>query len=200
MPAGLSTQDAAALRQLRASLIDDAPAPLGPNEDDDAFKHHLLLAMAVHRASRLDRRNKETDTSAWTRYLTDHFPAGRNGAAEARLLFDDWRCALLKDRAPGPGIVVTHGQPHVHWTRNAVGQLCLNLEDLRADYVGSVGHFIGYLRAAPLRRKEVLIRWRNTEVVVAPFTPVGSAVASAVTTVTTVGSSSAMASGAVRLP
>ena len=76
--------------------------PLRPDEGEEAFQQHKLLAAAVHRATELDRQDAESETEAWVRYVTAHFPPGRNDADDARLLFGDWRSALLKrDSVPG---------------------------------------------------------------------------------------------------
>lgn len=151
----------AALDRLRESLLYGRPPVLGFHQGDEAFQQHKLLASAVHRASRLDQRNSESETDAWVRYMLDHFPRGRNDSTDAKLLFEEWRCHLLKDSVPGPAVVITHGQSVVHWKRDETGRLCVNLEDMRADYERSVDHFVEYLRFTPDRLAVVLRRSRE---------------------------------------
>ena len=99
----------------------------------------------------------------WVRYITEHFPTDRNDATDAKTLWVDWRTSLLKRNAPGPGITVTHSQPHAHWHREPSGTLCLNLEDMWEDFVASVEHFIAAMRVSnPERRKAVLRRWQES--------------------------------------
>lgn len=100
--------------------------------------HHVLLASVVHNAARLNQHAADSQTGAWIRYVTSYFPAGRNSEQDGRLLWTDWRTDLLKKQAPGPAIVVTHRQSHVHWRRDEHGRLCLNLEDLWSDFETSV--------------------------------------------------------------
>jgi hypothetical protein len=150
----------------------------------------------VHRATRLDARSSESETDAWVRYLSTYFPAGRNDPRDARLLFTDWRCSLVKDQTLGPGIAATHGQSHVHWKRvDPDRRLMLNLEDLWTDYASSVDRFVAYLRETPDRRSVALGRRRQAEIVVEQY--------SVLVTSPIVGGvigGSAMGSGAVRVP
>jgi len=89
-----------ALRRLRTRLLSDRPPPLQPEHGHLAFTSHVLLASAVHNATRLDQYGAETQTGAWIRYLSSYFPAGKNSDVDARLLWTDWRTALLKKQAP----------------------------------------------------------------------------------------------------
>ena len=135
-----------------------------------AFMSHVLLASVVHNATRLDQYGAESQTGAWIRYLLSYFPAGKNSDADARLLWTDWRTALLKKQAPGPGVLVTHGQSAVHWRRDQQGRLCINLEDMWADFESWVSVFIEYLRKTPDRRDVALGRAQESSVAVIQFT------------------------------
>ena len=167
------------LSALRDDLLRGRPRPLRPDEGAEAFQQHKLLAAAVHRAAKLDEQKRESETDAWVRYVTEHFPPGRNDADDARLLFADWRTSLLKKDTPGPGIAITHGQSAIHWQRNEAGRLCLNLEDTWDDYAASVASFIEHLRASSRRRKIVVARWRKQRWIVGPFIPAYGARAAA---------------------
>ncbi len=173
-----NSQVEAELAELRAELLRGRPRVLEPDEGDEAFQQHKLLASAVHRAAKLDQRKGESETDAWVRYLVKHFPAGRNSEADARPLFSDWRTSLLKQDTPGPRVTVTHGQSALHWQRDESGHVCLNLEDAWDDYAASVDSFIEHLRVS-LRRKVVLARWRKQRRVVEPFIPTSGAIAGA---------------------
>jgi hypothetical protein len=93
------------------------------------FPPAQVLATAVHRATKLDQRSNESETVAWVRYLTQHYPGGRNGHDEVKLLWVDWRTSLLKESTARPRIAITHGHSAIHWERDNLGRLCLNLED-----------------------------------------------------------------------
>jgi hypothetical protein len=173
----ITAEEERLLAELRAALLRARSPALRPDQGDEAFRQHKLLASAVHRASRLDALGSESETDAWVRYMSDHFPPGRNDPNDARLLFADWRTSLLKDDAPGPRVPVTHGQSHAHWVRDSRGRLCINLEDMWADFERSVHNFVAYLRTTPDRRSVVLGRWRQTTTVVEPF--IATATASA---------------------
>jgi len=148
------------LDRLRAALLADRPK-VWPMDGATAFREHKLLAAAVHRATKLAAYGSEGEGQAWTDYLTRHFPPGRRTEADAKLLWKDWRTALLKLDSPGPGVGVTHGQPHAHWTRDD-GRLILNLEDAWADFATSVESLIASLRASPKRAEVVLNRWHKS--------------------------------------
>jgi hypothetical protein len=166
------------LAELRADLLRGRPHHLRPDEGEEAFRQHKLLATAVHRAAKLDQRKDETETNAWVRYIVQHYPVGRNNEADARLLFADWRTSLLKRDTPGPSTAITHGQSALHWQRDESDRLCINLEDAWSDYAASVESFISYLRASP-RWKVVLGRWQKQQWVVEPFVPVVGAITGA---------------------
>jgi len=131
---------------------------------------HVLLASVVHNAGRLDHRGADSETEAWVRYLTRYFPPGRNSGPDARLLWTDWRTSLLKKQAPGPGVLTTHGHSPVHWGRDRQGRLCINLEDMWADFANSVDAFIDSMRTAPDRRSIAIRRARESSVAVIEFT------------------------------
>jgi len=131
---------------------------------------HVQLASVVHNATRLDQHGVESQTGAWVRYFTSYFPPGKNSEADARLLWTDWRTALLKKQAPGPGVLVTHGQSTVHWQRDQQGRLCVNLEDMWADFEQSVEAFVEYLRETPDRRVMAVRRAQESSVAVIEFT------------------------------
>lgn len=158
------------LAQLAADLLRGRPEPLGPDQGAEAFQQHKLLATAVHRAAKLDQMKSESETDAWVRYVTSHFPKGRNDAEAARLLFADWRTSLLKADAPGPGVALAHGEQGsvLHWKRDRAGRLGINLEDAWDDFAASVESFVAHLRSSP-RRKAVLARWRKQRWQVEPF-------------------------------
>lgn len=158
-----------ALQRLRVRLLSDRPPALQPEHGHLAFMSHVVLASVVHNATRLDQYGAESQTGAWVRYLTTYFPPGKNSEADARLLWTDWRTALLKKQAPGPGVLVTHGQSGVHWRRDQQGRLCINLEDMWADFEGSVEAFVGYLRKTPDRRAIALRRAEESSVAVVEF-------------------------------
>jgi len=139
----------ATLAVLRDDLTKDRPRPLGPNEGSEALRQHKVLAAAVHRAAKLDERGKDSETTAWIRYLTRHYPIGRNSEADAKLLWVSWRTSLLKEGTPGPRVAVAHGQPVIHWTVEQDGTLCLNLEDAWDDFAASVDSFVSSLRTSP---------------------------------------------------
>lgn len=148
------------LTQLQGALLSDRPRRW-PKRGETAFRQHKLLAAAVHRATKLAATgNKEGE--AWVRYFVEHFPGGRNDPDDARLLWKDWRTALLKQDSPGPGVGVTNGQSHAHWSRED-GRLLLNLEDMWTDFSASVESLIAQLREKPDRAAIVLDRWRKSQ-------------------------------------
>jgi hypothetical protein len=153
-------QLAKTLADLRADLVRGRPRQLGPDEGYEAFQQHKLLSGAVLRAAKLDQTGSESETDAWVRFVTSHYPDGRNGKAEARLLFSDWRTSLLKKDTPGVGVSITHGLAQVHWRRNESGSLGLNLEDAWDDFEAAVDSFVESLRDSP-RRDFVLSRWET---------------------------------------
>jgi hypothetical protein len=153
---GITPNDERALGELRGSLLRRGRPEVHFGEE--AFEQHQLLAAMLHRVSRL-HMSGESDTKGWISYVTEFFPAGRNGEREAHDLWDKWRCTLLKDEQPM--IPISHGQSHGHFRRDVHGRLYLNLEDLWADYEYSVERFIEYLRAHDDRRTVALERWRK---------------------------------------
>jgi hypothetical protein len=154
---GITPNEEQALAELRESLLRRGRPEVRTGEE--AFDQHLLLATRLHRVSRLHKSGADSDTKGWVRYITDFFPPGRNGEPEAYILWDQWRCTLLKDEQPV--IPISHGQSHGHFRYDVHGRLYLNLEDLWADYEHSVERFIDHLREDDDRRKVVLRRWRE---------------------------------------
>jgi hypothetical protein len=110
----ITHDDERALVDVRTRLLRDRPLALRPDQGNEAFRQHKVLASAVHHASRLNRRKADSETEAWERYFTDYFPPGRNDRNDARLLFGEWRTCLLKDDTPGERILVSHGQSGGH--------------------------------------------------------------------------------------
>jgi hypothetical protein len=154
------------LTGVREQLLAHRPAPLEPGEGAAAFQFHKLLATTVHQASKLDARAHDSETGAWVRYLSSYFPAGRDGEQDAKLLWVEWRTSLLKVGAPGPNLLVTHGQPKAHWLRDATGRLCLDLESMWADFAASVDAFLAFLATDHDRRKIALERSLRSAVAV----------------------------------
>jgi hypothetical protein len=181
----LTHEDEAALDALRASLLGRPRPELRPDQGDEAYDQHLLLAAAVHRAACLFRNGKDGET--WRKYVTTFFPEGRNAPEDAQRLWEGWRTSLLKNGQPI--VPVTHGQPHLHWRREG-GRPVLNLEDAWDDYRHSVERFIEHLRSYPDERAKTLERWRDRSWTVrqlrldpdpaAQVAPVGAASASVI--------------------
>ena len=161
------------LEELRASLLGGNRLLLTPEQGDEAFERHMLLAARIHRAARLNQANNDGDGEAWVRYFEQHFSPFR--ALEAKLLWDEWRCKLLKDETPGGGIGISHGSARTHWTRDEDGVLFINLESMWDDFEASVDSFIASLAVDPKRRKIVLARYQARAWTVQPFVPVRSA-------------------------
>jgi hypothetical protein len=158
MSTRLTCDEASALRDLREALVWGRPGPLSPQQGDEAFQGHKLLAAAIHQSASLGARGSESETRAWIRYFQEHFPPGRNGDAEAELLWKQWRTAMLKIGAPGPRVLVTHGQAHAHWQRDTNDRLVVDLESMWSDFEWSVDHFITSLRGDIARREVALKR------------------------------------------
>jgi hypothetical protein len=55
----ITAEEEQALAELRSALLRARPPALRPDQGDEAFRQHKLLASAVHRASRLDARGSE---------------------------------------------------------------------------------------------------------------------------------------------
>jgi hypothetical protein len=150
-----SENDWQALETLRDAL---RRRPHVAKDGEEALEQHRSLASDILRAAKLWARNSDSEGDAFVRFLVDFFPEGRNNESDARLLWTDWRTSLVKYRSPGPGVSVTHGQPHLHWQRSSDGQLLLNLEDMERDYEASVHAFIEALGADSDRRAIALDR------------------------------------------
>jgi hypothetical protein len=166
----LSPAEQLALDDLQKTLLRGRPPALGPDQGAEAFAQHKLLATTVHRATLLDALGSESQTRAWVRYFTEHFPRGRNGSSDAELLWKEWRTHLLKQDSPGPMVPITHGKPHLHWQRDSAGRLCIDLETMWDDYAQSVEHLVGYLQVTPERREVALTRLKESTWAVQFFT------------------------------
>ena len=154
------------LRSLRELLTSHRPGRLAPHQGAEAFMQHKLLASTIHQATRLDARAADSETGGWVRYFTSYFPEPRNSESDAKFLWTDWRTSLLKDGAPGPAILLTHGQPAIHWQRDSIGRLCIDLESMWADFDISVDTFLEAVESSPDRRGVVLQRAERSQVTV----------------------------------
>jgi hypothetical protein len=152
-----------ALGALSEHLLSRRPPPLGPDQGAEAFQQHKLLATTVHQATLLDARAHESQTGAWIRYFAKCFPHPRNGKGDAGVLWTDWRTSLLKNGAPGPRVLVSHGQPALHWHRDG-DRLCVDLESMWNDFASSVERFLAFLRTDDERRPIVLDRAQRSAV------------------------------------
>jgi hypothetical protein len=167
---------------LREGLLHGLRVDLGPTQGHEAFERHQLLAIRFHRAARLNAPG-EGEQRSWMRYFDEHFP---RGAEHAELLWVRWRIALVKDEYPGPGVAISHGQPHAHWQMVEPGGLFINLESMWDDFEASVDSFIETLRRDDARLMAAVEWWRKRQysvqgVALAPssaMSPVASASAS----------------------
>ena len=134
--------------------------------------------MRVHRAVLLNQAGKnKTQEDHWVDFVTAYFPTGRNGPDEARLLWKEWRTALVKNE-PG-GVSLTHGRPAAHWTPDAYGALVIDLESMADDFEYAVDQFIQALAADEKRAAVVRDRWQKRAWTIRPLTwevqqPLGS--------------------------
>jgi hypothetical protein len=148
------------LAEMRAGLLSGLRVDLGPDQGRDAFERHQLLAIRFHRAARLNAP-REGERAGWRLYFREHFPRGDD--KEAKLLWDRWRCALIKDEYPGPGVAISHGQPHAHWKVVEPGGLFINLESMWDNFEESVDSFIEMLDREPARRVGAIEWWTNRQ-------------------------------------
>ena len=162
------------LEELRASLLRRRPPALGPEDGEEAFRQHQVLAIAIHRAVKLIQEGSEGEGAAWTRYFEQFFPQGHNGREEAKLLWSHWRTGLVKSETPGSKVKLSHGQSQVHWVRDREGALGVNLEDMWDDFFQSVDRLMGALRNDATLQATVLGRFAKQTVTVKPFQPAGS--------------------------
>jgi hypothetical protein len=163
MPDELDALKSSLLHRLRL------PTPLAPNEGDAAFDQHVLLATKIHRAALLNARSSDGQGDGWVRFLTTYFPSGRNGMADAQLLWDDWRTGLLKDRAPRAHVSLTHGHPEQHWKLDSYAALCIELESMWDDFEYAVNQFVQALRSDKARARIVLSRYEKRTWTERPF-------------------------------
>jgi hypothetical protein len=177
VPSPSQEEEERGLMVIRLRLLRDRPPTLTPDQGREAFQNHKLLAAATHQAARLDQHKLESDSGAWERYFASYFPGPRNGTADARTLWKERRNSLLKDGAPGAGVLITHGQSQLHWHRDCSGRLCINLEDMWADFELSVDHFIAFLRANDERRAVSLRRAQKFEIDIVSVPVMGTMVA-----------------------
>jgi hypothetical protein len=147
------------LEQLRRALLRGRPTGLRPDDGDEAFERHQLLAIRFHRAARLNGRASLGEGAEWRLYFAEHFPREDE---YADLLWNEWRVALLKDETPGKGVAITHCQPHAHWKTVQPGKLLvIDLESMWGDFEKSLESFLHLLRVNPDRRRVVIDRWRR---------------------------------------
>lgn len=156
------------LADLGRSLLEGLRVELAPGDGDEAFRRHKLLVVQIHRAALLNQTGKNEGVG-WTQFFVSYFPAGRNSASNANLLWRKWRCALVKDGSPRAGVAITHGQPGLHWQTDAHGDLCIDLESMWDDFEGAVARFLQSLDSDPARLAVVLRRWRKQAWAVRPF-------------------------------
>ncbi|MGZ8739940.1 MAG: hypothetical protein ACXWZ8_05035 [Gaiellaceae bacterium] len=157
------------LALMKKALLWGLRVNLTPEQGDEAFERHQLLAIRFHRAARLNDRAGDREGQGWSRYFKEHFP---RGDAHAELLWHKWRVPLLKDDTPGVGIAITHGQPQIHWEMTGAG-LCVDLESMWDDFEQSVNAFVGSLERDAKRRKVALERWSARQWTVQPVVKTG---------------------------
>jgi len=166
------------LADLKAALLVGLRVGLQPDQGYQAFERHQLLAIRFHRAARTNATGV-SERRGWCQYFEEHFPRGDEYAV---LLWERWRNALLKDEYPGPGVVISHGQPHAHWQLVDPGaQLYVDLESMWTDYAQSVDSLIELLERDSERR-QAAIKYRvdhHWEVQGYAFAPTHAPVASA---------------------
>jgi hypothetical protein len=139
-------------------LLRNLRRPLGPEDGDEAFDCHILLAVRIHRAAGLNARASDREGQAWRRYFVAYFPEGRNSDADANFLWKEWRTEMLKHESPRG---IAHGQSGAHWYPLPEGGFCVNLESMWDDFEFSVDRFLEALQADERHRTEVLRRWRE---------------------------------------
>lgn len=111
----------------------------------------------------------ERQGDGWVRFLTTYFPQGHDNEGDARLLWNDWRTGLVKDRAPQVGVSLTHGHPEQHWKPDDHGALCIDLESMWDDFEHAVNQFVDALGADRRRAKVVLARYEKRRWTERPF-------------------------------
>jgi hypothetical protein len=163
------------LQRVRQQLLSPRPAHLRSDQGGEAFQQHRILVTTIHQATMLDQHGSESQTRAWVRYFADYFPAPRNNEADAGLLWKQWRVSLLKIGAPGPDVLVTHGQPHAHWHRADDGRLCIDLESMWDDFTWSVDRFLDFLRSDRDRAAVVIPRAQQGRIEIVTFSTLSTA-------------------------
>ena len=142
------------LGELREELLLGLRRDL-PEQGFEAFQRHQLLTIRFHRASRVNAP-AAGERNGWRQFFREHFP---RGDSQALLLWERWRNALVKDEYPGPGVAISHGQPHGHWRIVSSGALFVNLENMWDDYESSLDSMIHALEADPDRRAKSVEWW-----------------------------------------
>ena len=90
------------LSELRTDLFSGRPKRW-PRTGATAVRDHKILVSEILRTAKLAATG-DGDGKAWVAYVTEHYPQARNSETDARLLWKDWRMALLKTGSPGPGV------------------------------------------------------------------------------------------------
>jgi len=153
----------AELTELEAALTQGLQVDLAPEDGILAFERHQLLAIRFHRVSRLSGPTKLGEGARWRLFFSEYFPRGDE---HAQPLWTQWRVPLLKDDAPGEGVVISHGQPDPHWQMvlPQPRRLFINLESMWSDYEASVARFIDACQSSASHRDRALKRWRRWNV------------------------------------
>lgn len=187
------------LADLRDALLRRLCVDLRPDHVHDEFERHQLLAIRIHHASRLNARPGQGERAGWKRYFAEHWPRGDE--KQALLLWEHWRCPLVKDECPGPGVAISAGQPHGHWkVVEPRGMLYLNLESLWDDFKQSVESFMLLLADDPERRRVALERQAKRRYTVQSVTIAEASAGMFVTGFVPVASASASASALKQEP
>jgi hypothetical protein len=180
------------LKAIRQSLLRRLRVPVGPEDGEEAFERHILLAVRFHKAAGLNQ-TIGGEGRGWCQYFDEHFPKGALwNSGDAQILWEDWRVGLLKWETPKSRIAVTHGQPEAHWYREPRGTLCINLESMWDNFESSVASFLGLLQQDDARRAEAVTRWKARSWIVRQL-EVGSSPYDKFTSGASVGSASAIA-------
>jgi len=153
----------AEISALHSALTRDLRVTLSPDDGLTAFERHQLLAIRFHHCALLNAPAAiKGEGDQWRLFFDTYFP---HGGEHATLLWKDWRIGLLKDDAPGPGVVVSHLHPDAHWQLVLPDhRLFINLESMWDDYESSVVRFIAACDATPDLRSRALGRWREWSV------------------------------------
>lgn len=155
--------DCYALAALRDQLIERLP----PAADFPGIEKHRLLARSFHRLARLPQRHPDDKQGrAWASFFADYVPRLR---AHGPVLWTDWRTPLLKDDAPGPGVIVGHGEPDAHCATFG-DRLFVDLESAITDFIAALDALLARCANDDGLRAIVLRNWRSTQWTVQAFT------------------------------